>query len=369
MAKAKPKAKKTEKKSIINDELFTSAFDALNECKNLTVVPVSPSIDYRLGGGIPEGSFVLIRSRQKVGKTSCSMQIAQNALMQGRIVIFVDAERRLTASKYFQIEGFDINNPNFRIMRSKNGNILSGEEIYEEVIKMMKMPEYYGAVFIIDSFSRIIPLATIDDSEVRGDRRDTAPKLNEDFCKKAGNILRINNCILIGIQHLMVDTSPMGMGKLVPKGGNGLEYDADIVLESKHRQLNLSGESIALAKDEEELDGQMVRWDIPYNKLLAPYVAKENDFKVLNYYKFGYGCWWAKEAIEVLKMVGLVVQGGAYYTFMTEKISEKVQGAQKALDLVEQNRSYFEKILEDYYKETYNVSFAFTKPEVENEEE
>lgn len=369
MAKAKAKVKKVDKKTVLNDKLFTSAFDALNECKNLTVVPVSPSIDYRLGGGIPEGSFVLIRSRQKVGKTSCSMQIAQNALMQGRIVIFIDAERRLTASKYFQIEGFDINNPNFRIMRSNDGIILSGEEIYEEVIKMMKMPEYYGAVFIIDSFSRITPKATIDDPEVRGDRRDTAPKLNEDFCKKAGNILRINNCILIGIQHLMVDTSPMGMGKLVPKGGNGLEYDADIVLESKHRQLNLSGESIALAKDEEELDGQMVRWDIPYNKLLAPYVAKENDQKVLNYYKFGEGCWWTKEAIETLKMVGLVVQGGAYYTFMTEKISDKVQGIQKALDLIQENKSYFKEVLENYYKETHDVSFIFTRPDVKDDGE
>lgn len=365
---AKAKAKKAEKKSILNESLFTSAYEAMNECKNLNVIPVSPSVDYRLGGGIPEGSFVLIRSRQKVGKTSCSMQIAQNALMQGRIVVFVDAERRLTASKYFQIEGFDVNNPNFKIMRSKEGVILSGEEIYEQVIKMMKMPEYYGAIFIIDSFSRIIPKATIDDSEVRGDRRDTCPKLNEDFCKKAGNILRINNCILIGIQHLMVDTSPMGMGKLVPKGGNGLEYDADIVLESKHRQLNLSGESIALAKDEEELDGQMVRWDIPYNKLLAPYVAKENDQKVLNYYKFGEGCWWAKEALDVLKMIGLVVQGGAYYTFMTEKITDKVQGNQKALDLVQENKEYLKDLLNNYYTETYGVKFTFEKPEVEEDE-
>ena len=362
------KAKKTEKKSILNESLFTSAYEAMNECQNLNVIPVSPSVDYRLGGGIPEGSFVLIRSRQKVGKTSCSMQIAQNALAQGRIVVFVDAERRLTASKYFQVEGFDIKNPNFKIMRSKKGKVLSGEEIYEEVIKMMKMPEYYGAVFIIDSFSRIIPKATIDDSEVRGDRRDTAPKLNEDFCKKAGNILRINNCILIGIQHLMVDTSPMGMGRLVPKGGNGLEYDADIVLESKHRQINLEGESIALAKDEEELDGQMVRWDIPYNKLLAPYVAKENDQKVLNYYKFGEGCWWAKEALDVLKMIGLVVQGGAYYTFMTEKITDKVQGNQKALDLVQENKENLKDLLNNYYTETYGVMFRFTKPEVEEDE-
>ena len=166
----------------------------------------------------------------------------------------------------------------------------------------------------------------------------------------------------------MVDTSPMGMGKLVPKGGNGLEYDADIVLESKHRQINLNGESIALAKDEEELDGQMVRWDIPYNKLLAPYVAKENDQKVLNYYKFGEGCWWAKEAIEVLKMIGLVVQGGAYYTFMTDQITDKVQGAQKALDLVEENQEYFKQLLKNYYTETYGVKFEFVPKVIEEEE-
>lgn len=361
---AKKKATKTKDK-VTDESVFTSAEEAMQECVNLSVIPTSPSIDFRLGGGIPEGSFVLLRTRPKVGKTSLAMQIAQNALDQGRKVYFIDAERRLTAYKYFQVKGFDIDNPNFKIFRSKNNVILCGEEIYHTVIALMKNPENAGAVFIIDSFSRIIGRETLEDTDVRSDRRDTAPKLNEDFCKKVGNLLRVNRCVLIGIQHMMVDTSPMGMGKLVPKGGNGLEYDADIVLESRHRQLDLNGESIAMAKDEDELTGQMVRWDLPYNKLLAPYVSKENDQKILNYFLFGEGVWWAKEALPILEEIGLLVRGGAWYTFITDQIDKKVQGTDNAIEIISENREYLQKLIENHYSDTYGVSFEFVKPELE----
>lgn len=361
---AKKKATKAKDK-VTDESVFTSAEEAMQECINLSVIPTSPSIDFRLGGGIPEGSFVLLRTRPKVGKTSLAMQIAQNALEQGRKVYFVDSERRLTAYKYFQVKGFDIDNPNFKIFRSKNQTILCGEEIYHTVIALMKNPENAGAVFIIDSFSRIIGRETLEDTDVRSDRRDTAPKLNEDFCKKVGNLLRVNRCVLIGIQHMMVDTSPMGMGKLVPKGGNGLEYDADIVLESRHRQLDLNGESIAMAKDEDELTGQMVRWDLPYNKLLAPYVSKENDQKILNYFLFGEGVWWAKEAMPVLEELGLLTRGGAWYTFTTDQIDKKVQGTDNAIQVIDENRDYFQMLIQNHYTETYGVSFEFIKPELE----
>ena len=357
--------KKATKEKVTNSNIFTTAEEAMQQCVNLSVIPTSPSIDFRLGGGIPEGSFVLIRSRPKVGKTSLAMQIVQNALEQGRKVVFVDAECRLNAYKYFQVRGFDIKNPNFIMIRSKEQKILSGEEIYREVIAMMKSPEYAGALFVIDSFSRIVGQDTLDDPNVRSDRRDTAPKLNEDFCKKVGNLLRVNRCVLIGIQHMMVDTSPMGMGKLVPKGGNGLEYDADIVLESRHRQLDLNGESIAMAKDEDELTGQMARWDLPYNKLLAPYVSKENDQKILNYFMFGEGVWWAKEALPVLEELGLLVRGGAWYTFTTDQVDKKVQGTDNAVQTVDENREYFKGLIENHYSDTYGVSFEFIKPELE----
>lgn len=359
------KKKATKDKKVTNDDMFTSAEEAMQECINLSVIPTSPSIDIKLGGGIPEGSFVLIRSRPKVGKTSLVMQIVQNALEQGRKVVFVDAERRLTGYKYFQVRGFDIKNPKFKILRSKKGKILSGEEIYFEVIAMMKNPEYAGALFVIDSFSRIVGQDTLDDPNVRADRRDTGPKLNEDFCKKVGNLLRVNRCVLIGVQHMMTDTSPMGMGKLIPKGGNGLEYDADIVLESRHRQLDLNGESIAMAKDEDELTGQMARWDLPYNKLLAPYVSKENDQKILNYFLFGEGVWWAKEALPVLEELGLLVRGGAWYTFTTDQVDKKVQGTDNAIELINENREYFQKIIQEHYTATYEVSFDFVPPELE----
>lgn len=349
-------------KSIIDEDLFLSIEELMGEVNSSKVVlPTTPAIDYRIGGGFLGGSLVLIRSKPKVGKTATAMQIVANALKQGRYGVVADAENRFFAKKYLLQYGDTFtNNEKFKLLKSKVGEKqISGEVIYDTILTMMKLPKYRGAVYVIDSVSKITPQCTIDDESVKPDRRDLTPKLNADFCKKAGSLIRTSESIVIGIQHLITDTSPMGMGRLTPDGGTKLSYEADYVLESKHGQLNLDGESIALEKGNDQLDGQLVRWDLPYNKMLAPYVSKDNASKILGYIKFGEGCWWAKEALAVLENIGLVMRGGAWYTFMTEKISDKVQGAEKAMEVIAKNRDYFEGVLQQYYIDTYGVSYNF----------
>ncbi len=363
-----------KKKNVIDMTLFCSAKDALTAEKNKTILPVSPSLDLRTGGGILEGSFVLIQGKAKCGKTLTCMEITVNALKQGRWVIYFDTENRMTASKYFQIEGFDIlNHPKFLLMNSessKSGEIISGDKMYSTILQMMKSPKYKGAVFIIDSLSDVITQDVLDDPNVTAQRRDSTPKLNADFCKKVGPFIRGSNSILVGVQHLQQDISPNGHGALKPVGGDRLNYRCDYVFLSKHNPLNLEGNTVngGFAKGDDPIEGLLIRYDITANKLLGPFVAKDGPEKIQNYYKFGYGCWWEKEALEVFKELGLVSLGGAYYTFMTEKFSEQVKGTQRALDLIRENKEYFNSVLQDYYKNTYGVNYNFSES-VETEEE
>lgn len=369
-------AKKT-KKQLVDMSLFSSAAECLAKEKNKTIVSLGPALDYRLGGGVLEGSFVLIRGKAKCGKTLTALELVVNSLKQGRRVFYFDTECRLTASKYFSIDGFDIlNHPNFKLMNSetmKDGKFIGGEKMYAMIIQMMKLPQYAGSVFIVDSLSDVVTQDCLDDPEVSSQRRDAVPKLNADFCKKVKPYLKMSNCILLGIQHLQVDMSPNGHGALKPVGGDRLEYASDIALLSKHNPLNHDGENISsgFEKGGENIDGLLIRYDIPFNRLLAPYVAKERTEKVQNYYKFGIGCWRAREILDVLSQIGLISYGKTgWVTFMTDLVSEKVQGAEKATAVIEKNIEHFESILKKYYEETYGVNYNYTpKDDILDEED
>jgi len=366
---------KKAKKSIIDMDLFCSAKQALEKEKSKTVLPMSPAIDYRLGGGIIEGSFCLIRGKAKAGKSLGCMELIVNALKQGRWAIYMDTESRLTASKYFIIDGFNIlDHPKFLLLNSessKNGEFIGGEKMYGMIIQMMKTPKYKGALYIVDSLSCVLTQELIDDPEVNSQRRDACPKLNADFCKKVTPYIRLSNSILVGVQHLQVDMSPNAHGRLMAIGGNRLEYTADIVLESKHSPLDLDGNNISAGfeKGGQEIDGLLIRYDIPYNKLLGPFVAKERDEKVQNYYKFGKGCWKGRELLFVLNELGLINKAGSWISFITEKITDRVQGADKAAKIIEDNLEYFEQIVKDYYVESYGINYNFVSKVEESDED
>lgn len=368
-------AKKAGKKNIIDMDMFCSAKYALNLERSKSLLSVSPAIDFRMGGGILEGSFLLIQGKQKAGKSLTAMEIAVNGLKQSRYVFYFDTECRMTASKYFQVEGFDIlNHPKFFLMNSesdKDGEIISGDKMYGLIIQMMKIPKYKGSVYIIDSLSSVITQDCLDDPVVSHLKRDPVPKLNSDFCKKVAPYIRKSNAILVGIQHLAVSQNPSMHGALEPIGGSKLLYQSDLVLLSKHSPLSLDGENIGsgFEKGEDNVDGLLIRYDLPYNRLKGPYVAKERSEKIQNYYKFGKGCWKSREILDVLTELGLVDYGkSGWVTFMTDKISEKVQGAEKASQIIEDNLEYFEAILKKYYEETYNINYNFTPTEEQEAE-
>ena len=357
-----------KKKELVDSSLFQSATDILTEEKeNISYVPIGPALDSKLGGGIPEGSLVLIRTLAKVGKSTLAMQIVSNALAQGRYVIYADIECRLSGFKYFQIRGFDFYNPKFLILRSKSGEpLLSGDKIYKTIKDMMSLPKYKGALYVIDSFSKVIPEDTLNDTDIKASRRDTTPKLNADFCKKVGNLVRTTNSIVVGIQHFITNTSGYG-DPLVPDGGVKLEYESDIVIEARHKPFNWDGERLN-DDDGKELKGQLMKLQVPYNKKLAPYVSKKKP--VHCYLKFGEGVWWAREALDILPETGMMAIKGAWYNFILPDGTEfKANGAEKAVVLIEEHREVFEKVIKDYFIEKYKVSYDFKPPVIEETEE
>ena len=72
---------------------FVSARDFMKIKKE--IIPVSPKLDLVLGGGIPEGSCVILAGPPKLGKTVTSLHCSANAQALGRNVYFLNVEGRL----------------------------------------------------------------------------------------------------------------------------------------------------------------------------------------------------------------------------------------------------------------------------------
>lgn len=359
--------RKTEALPVIDKDMFCSAQEVLSEEKSNIFLPVSPAIDYRLKGGIPSGSLVLLRTLAKVGKTTLAMQIAANALEQGRYVVYADTERRLEGTKYFSVSNFDTSNKKFMVLRAKRGEkLISGDEIYTTIKNMMMIPKYRGAVYVIDSFSKVIPRATLDDNEIRADRRDSTPKLNADFCKKAGNLCRISDSIVIGIQHFINDPNSMG-DPLKPDGGDKLHYECDIVLETKRKAVMWDGKPVNLSGDE-VLPGLLVRFNIPVNKRGTIYISKDDP--IMSYIKFGEGVWWAREALDLLIRLGICyTKGNGRYVFITADGEVNAHGAEKAVAVIESNRQYYSSVIRDFMIKEYNISYDFKQQDVDEDDD
>ena len=217
-------ALKEDVKKNFGTDIMRSA-TALVDRESVTI-PLSPSLDIILGGGVPEGSFVVLTGQPKCGKTTTSLDLAataQKAEYQGdlkkpRHVYYLNIEGRL---KKRDLEGIkDLDLDRFDIIGSQEGKILSGEEylsIGERIIN-----EEPGSIVIIDSYSALCTEAEITSEMAKMQRADGA-KLLAKFCRKVANVIPVNRNIVIGITHLM--GNPTGYGaEFKEKSGQAIAY-------------------------------------------------------------------------------------------------------------------------------------------------
>ena len=294
------------------------------------IIPVSPSIDMMLGGGVPEGSFVIPTGPPKVGKTTFSLQLAANAQRieytselcpKGREVYFYNIEGRLKRRDLLGIRGLDLDR--FQIIQSEPGRILDGED-YIEIAEQL-INEKPGAIHILDSFSQLCTTARRE-GDVRDRFRDDTPLLLATFCKRICNVIPVNRCVVIGITHMIAN---QGGGPMAPKrmeaSGNKVQYAVDVKLVGKYKKDWKVGEVQV---------GQEIYWDCDSSALGPPTSG-------MSRLRYGYGFDREAELVEIASEMGLIEKGGSWYTFSDKS---KVQGLENARNKLVGNPEMYEEI-------------------------
>lgn len=301
--------------------------------KKTMIIPISPSLDIVLNGGIPEGSFVVLTGQPKCGKTTTSLDFAataqkpeyQGSLKTPREVYYLNIEGRLKKRDLEGIPGLDLSK--FHVIGSQQGKILHAEEYLQIAERIIN--EIPGCVLIIDSYSALCTEAEITSDMDKMQRADGA-KLLAKFCRKVANVIPVNKNIVIGITHLM--GNPTGYGaEFKEKSGQAIAYQTDIKLRAKtFKPWMLSADSTQI--------GQEIEWQVVCSALGPP------GGSTTSYIRYGQGIDKYTELLNFAVDIGIINKGGAWYTYN----SEKFQGLEKL-------RQYFVDNKEEYIKLEANV--------------
>jgi RecA/RadA recombinase len=203
------------------------------------VIPMSPSFDLALGGGVPEGATVILAGLEKCGKTMASLCLAANGQKPqygGRNVYYLNIENRLKQRDLNSTKGLDLSkfhvvgsrpaerDDDGAIVRDKDSKILNATEYLE--IGEVYLRDDPGCILIVDSMSAFASEAEMSGSMADQQRAETA-KLIPKFFRRNSAIIQINRCIVVVICQMMENQNPKGK-KYIAKGGMGVRYAADV---------------------------------------------------------------------------------------------------------------------------------------------
>lgn len=307
------------------------------DSKNV-VIPVSPAIDIILGGGIPEGSFVIFTSKPKHGKSTTALDFAATAQQQqysssvcpqGREVYYFNIEGRLKPRDVAGIQHLD--RSKFFVISSEPGNILTGQKYMQIGERLIN--EKPGCIFIFDSFSQLCTSGEME-SELGSRYRADSPVLLAQFCRRISNVVPINKSIVIGITHLIANQGGMGMSPWVEASGQKIQYQVDVKLKATHYTDWKSGEKII---------GQDVHWDCETSAIGPP------GGKCTSKLRYGQGLDKVAELIDICCALGIISKAakGGWYTMPDGK---KLNGTEAAKEYIIENKMY-----DDFYKQVREI--------------
>jgi len=298
------------------------------------IIHVSPKLDLILGGGIPGGSVVVLSGKKKCGKTVSSLHILGKAQQLGRPTYYLDVEGRLKERDVNGIECLDKEKltvvHSYRDEDTGQSKIFKAHEFLDIAENLAHNKP--GAVIVIDSISQLL---TAGESEKNLGEQSRAPgaMLMAQFCKRMSNVVPVNDVVIIGIVHLIANTSGYGPA-LVESGGNKIQYAMDIGLKCQSFKFIRDG-----GVDSPPV-GQEVEWLTTSTAFAPP------GQKTTSTITYGVGIDEIGELVDLGIEFGIIQQGGAWFTLSYmeeydtnyEEKKYKAQGKPKLISRMKENK-------------------------------
>jgi recombination protein RecA len=280
-------------------DVVRSGTEVLQNINSLNIIGISPALDIALGGGLREGSVVVMTGDPKSGKTTTALHFASKCQQKNKRVIYVNTEGRLSKQNFDGIKG--LQPENILIIESTDERVLSAEDF-------LNIIEYYinndpGCLIIADSLSNMVPACELE-GEVRTGVRNALPRLLSMFFKRISGTLMKNKTILICITHNIANTggSPYAPQKMADCG-NMLQYQAGTNMVITHRG------KWQVPKDTGPHVGQIANWSIKTSN-----AGGRPNSTAEGWIRYGVGVDEVQEVIQIACEFRLIKTAGAWYT-------------------------------------------------------
>jgi recombination protein RecA len=280
-------------------DVVRSGTEVLESINSLEVIGVSPALDIALGGGLREGSVIVMTGDPKSGKTTTALHFASKCQAKGKKVIYVNTEGRLSRQNFDGIKGLDPEA--ILIIESTDDRVLSAEDF-------LNIIEYYinndhGCLIIADSLSNMVPSCELE-GEVRTGVRNALPRLLSMFFKRISGTLMKNKTMLICITHNIANTggSPYAPQKMADCG-NMLQYQAGTNMIITHRG------KWQVPKDTGPHVGQIANWSIKTSN-----AGGRPNSTAESWIRYGIGIDEVQEIMQIACEFRLIKSSGAWYT-------------------------------------------------------
>lgn len=289
-------------------------------------------LDALLGGGIPQGVFILWSAENGCGKSTGSLHISKIYCMQGKRVIYLDYEGGVNKS---QLDGMGLSK-----------YLYNPESNPEGLFYLYKVQTYRDAETILDEIMNDVDLVVIDSvtamltEKVKGVSAEDQQigvdaRVMSTFLKKykAEAVRNGVTWILINQMRTKIAT---GWGQVThdeEAGGQALKFYPDIRLQMKRAYKG------TLEREEETASGKQ---KVPFGALCTIWAAKNRyerpNIPLTMAIIFGKGIDNNFSYEEFLENTGVIKKSGAWFTVKMDGVDEKFQGMSRVISWINDNR-------------------------------
>lgn len=275
----------------------------------------SLKLDIALKGGYPKGTMIESFGKSQSGKTTSAIEgVAQHQKKYpDEKVLWLDLEG-IFDPEYNEAIGVDISSENFMLVEPN-----TGEEAYQLMVTFMDT--FKGGLIIVDSVAALLP-----EKEDAGDFGDAnmgvAARLNSQGCRKLRPRMRKNNTTIIFLNQTRVNIGKMFGDPNESTGGSAIEFFSRTRLKfgaMKGEKDTDTGVSVLLDKANFGNPKMKIETNIVYGK----------GFDVL------------REILDISVSIGLIEQGGAWFSYEESKIG---QGKDQVLKMFKDNPELVEEL-------------------------
>jgi len=288
--------------------------------KKTTTSTGSPYLDMLTNGGFTQGGYNSIIADGGTGKTSLAlMAIREEQKKTGRLAVYYDGEGTLDDS-YIDRMGADKS----KLIIERGRNL---EEMLDN-LEAFSTADDVG-IIIIDSIPIFVATSVENKSAGENSMAAEARRYTQRMPIIEANCLA-RRITLIGLTSFKKDPGAMGDPRYLSRGNWQLTMG--------NLMLSLTKKDIIKDSNKDEI-GHKLDVRILKSKI-APY-DKKRVYNTNFYYDYGFNEY--DEYVDVMVANGIIMQGGAWYSFPNKDAEEvKFQGKEKVIEYLKENVSNFE---------------------------